>query len=103
VPTVAVIQFARFAHGELEHFLGARLYGRSGPVVWTGFPFLDRLFDFFAGCPSSSTLRFWRTVAATPSPSRMSPSKMCSGPHVFMVETRGFLASHRKGPFAPAR
>ena len=47
---VAVVELARFAHGELEHFLGARGIGKIGAGGLAGFALLDRLLRFFAGC-----------------------------------------------------
>src|SRR5215471_11262389 len=60
-------------------FLARDVYGRSGPVVCPAFPFLT-VSSIFCWMSSSSTLRFWSTVAATPSPSRISPSRICSVP-----------------------
>src|SRR5574341_1088124 len=44
-PNVAVVQLARFAHGQLEHLLGARRIGQVGGVPGSRASLLDRSLD----------------------------------------------------------
>src|ERR1044071_8074945 len=60
-------------------FLARDVYGKSGPAAAAAFPFLT-VSSIFCWISSRSTLRLVRTAAATPSPSRISPSRMCSVP-----------------------
>ena len=77
------------------------VYGSSGPMVCAAFPFLT-ISSIFCWISSRSTPRFFSTAAATPSPSRMRPSRIarcrCS---------RGGAApplrAPSRGPSAPVR
>src|SRR5256886_7793995 len=60
-------------------FLAREVYGRSGPAAAAALPFFT-VSSIFCWISSRSTLRLVTTAAATPSPSRISPSRMCSVP-----------------------
>ena len=92
---VAVIELARFAHGELEHFLRARRVGQVGPGGLAGFSLLDRLFDLLLDVVQldAEVLEHRRCDALTLADQA---EQDVLGPHVFVVETRGLLASHRE-------
>ena len=92
---VAVVQFARLAHGELEHFLCARGIGKIGAGRLTGFPLLHRLLDFLLDVVQldAEVLEHRRCDAFALADQA---EQDVLGPHVLVVETRGFLASHRE-------
>src|SRR5467141_1961815 len=60
-------------------FLAREVYGRSGPAAAAAFPFFT-VSSIFCWISSRSTFRLVSTAAATPSPSRISPNRMCSVP-----------------------
>src|SRR5713226_5495017 len=60
-------------------FLAREVYGRSGPAAAAAFPFFT-VSSIFCWISSRSTFRLVSTAAATPSPSRIRPNKMCSVP-----------------------
>src|SRR5881296_3295960 len=60
-------------------FFARDVYGKSGPAAAAAFPFLT-VSSIFCWISSRSTFRLVSTAAATPSPSRIRPSRMCSVP-----------------------
>src|SRR5437879_10335528 len=60
-------------------FFARDVYGRSGPAAAAALPFFT-VSSIFCWISSRSTFRLVSTAAATPSPSRISPSRMCSVP-----------------------
>src|SRR5881396_588256 len=60
-------------------FFAREVYGRSGPAAAAAFPFFT-VSSIFCWISSRSTFRLVSTAAATPSPSRIRPSRMCSVP-----------------------
>ena len=92
---VAVVELARLAHRELEHFLGARRVRKVGPGRLTGFALLDRLLDFLLDVVQldAEVLEDRRRDALALA--NQSEQDVLS-PHVFVVETGGLLARHRE-------
>ena len=92
---VAVVQFARLAHGELEHLLRARRVGKIGTGRLTGFPLLHRLLDLLLDVVEfDAEVLQHRCCNAFTLADQAEQDVL--GPHVLVVETRGFLASHRE-------
>src|SRR3569833_3923469 len=90
-----MVELARLAHGELEHFLCARSIWEIGAGRLTGFALLDRLLDFLLDVVQldAQVLEDRRSDALT---FAYQAKQNVLRPHVFVVEARGFLASHRK-------
>src|SRR5437870_8975847 len=60
-------------------FFAREVYGRSGPAAAAALPFFT-VSSIFCWISSRSTFKLVRTAAATPSPSRIRPKRMCSVP-----------------------
>ncbi len=94
-PNVAVVELASLAHGELEHFLGARGIRQIGAGRLTGFPFLDRLLDFLLDVVQldAQVLEHRRGDALTFADQS---EKNVLRPDVLVVEACRLFASHRE-------
>ena len=99
---VGVVELARLAHRELEHLLGARGVRQVGTGGGAAFPFLT-VSSIFCWISSRSTLRLVQHRGGDALALADQAEQDVLGAHVLVVQTRGFLARHLRGPSAPAR
>ncbi|BAS12293.1 hypothetical protein AHiyo8_05960 [Arthrobacter sp. Hiyo8] len=74
---VVVAELQGFPEGELKHLLGARRKGDVPGGAWRPWPMISCT---CSRTPSSEMLIDSSALAATPSPSWISPNRMCSVP-----------------------
>ena len=92
---VGMAELARFAHGELEHFLRARRVGEVGAGGLRRFPLLDRLLDLLLNLVELDA-EILQDGGGDALALADEAEQDVLRPHVFVVETGGFLARHRE-------
>src|SRR5438309_8094313 len=92
---VTVIQLARLAHGELEHFLCARGVRKVRPSSLGGFPLFDRFFDFLLNLIELDAEILQNSGRHALTLSDEAKQDVLS-PHVLVMEACCLLSRHRE-------
>ncbi len=92
---VAVIEVARFGHRQFEDLLGARRIGKVGPSRLPGFALLDRLLDLLLDVVQLDAEVLEHLCGDSFTFANQSEQNVL-GAHVFVVQSRSFLAGHRE-------
>src|SRR6185437_15418725 len=92
-PDVAVAQVTGFAHGQLEHLLGARCIGKIGAGRGCGLTLLYRLLDFLLNLVEVDT-EVLKDGGSDSLTFTDEAEQYVLGADVFVMEARGLLTSH---------